>query len=740
MIFIRLGLLIALLPVAFASAAAPSPAPDRMKGTAASRAPTFERDVEPILARAGCNAGACHGKARGQNGFALSLLGFDHDFDYHAITSEGRGRRLFPASPENSLLLRKASGRVPHGGGKKLPVDGPYYDLVRRWIVAGCPRTPADAPKLVRIDIEPPERLLAFRGEQQLAVTAHYSDGSCEDVTHLATFQSNDNVYAAVDETGKVRAGSLPGEAAIMARFMEKFAVCHVLIPMPGKVATTVYEKLPKNNFIDPLVWNKLRRLGITPSEPASDTTFHRRAYLDIIGRLPTPEETRVFLADRSADRRRRLIDRLLSRPEYADFWANKWADLLRPNPYRVGIKATYNLDAWLRDSFRRNKPYNRFVRELLTAQGSTFRNGAVVLFRDRREPDEITTLVSQLFLGIRLDCARCHHHPFEVWSQDDFYSFAAYFARIGRKGQGVSPPISGGEEVVFVAHAGQVRHPTTNRLMTPRPLFGTAATPSEDTDPRAVLADWITSPKNLYFEKVIANRVWADLMGRGIVDPVDDLRATNPPANGPLLDALAEDFRKGGYDLKKLIRTICTSHVYSLSSIPKGGNAQDTRNYSRHYRERLRAEVLLDAVTDVTGVAESFPAVPPGARAMEVWTARSESLFLDSFGRPDPNQDPPCERTTETSVVQALHLMNAENLSRKITAESGRAAKLAASKESPAQIVDELYLRAYSRSPGADERKACLARFDRPGATRRQVIEDLMWALINTPEFVFKD
>ncbi len=712
----------------------------RVRQASTYRPATFERDIEPILTRAGCNAGACHGKARGQNGFALSLLGFDPDFDYHAIVSEARGRRLFPADPGFSLLLRKASAQLAHGGGKKLPADGPEYDLLHRWIAAGCPRTPAETPRLVRISVEPEERLLSFRAEQQLAVTAHYSDGSSEDVTHLAAFQSNDSVFARVDQWGKVQAGTLPGEAAIMARFMEKFAVCHVLIPMPGAPPASVYEKLPRNNFIDALVWDKLRRLGLGPSDPAADHTFHRRAFLDIIGRLPTPAETRAFLADRSADKRSKLIDRLLARPEYADFWASKWADLLRPNPYRVGIKATFTLDAWLRDSFRRNKPYDRFVRELLTAQGSTFRNGAVVVFRDRREPDEITTLVSQLFLGIRLDCARCHHHPFEVWGQDDFYRFAAYFARLGRKGVGVSPPISGGEEVLYVASRGQVTHPTTGKVMSPRPLFGSAAAVSEERDPRAVLADWVTSRSNPYFARVIVNRVWADLMGRGLVEPVDDLRATNPATNSPLLDALAEQFRKDGCDLKKLIRTICTSHVYGLSSLPKGGNAHDTRNSSRHYRERLRAEVLLDAVSDVTGVPESFPAVPPGARAVEVWTARSPSLFLDSFGRPDPNQDPPCERTTETSVVQALHLMNAENIDRKIGAATGRAARLAAGKQSPAQIVEELYLRAYSRFPTAAEKTACVRRFERPGAVRRQVIEDLMWALINTPEFVFKD
>ncbi|MBO0697530.1 MAG: DUF1549 domain-containing protein, partial [Zavarzinella sp.] len=593
-------------------------------GGATPRAPTFERDIEPILARAGCNAGACHGKARGQNGFALSILAFDKDFDYHAITAEGKGRRVFPAAPDSSLLLKKPSGQVPHGGGRRLPVTDPMFDRVRRWIAAGCPRTPADAPKLDHITVEPAERLMGFREEQQLLVTAHYSDGSAEDVTHLATFQSNESVYAAVDANGRVKAGPLPGEAAVMARYMDKFAVASVLVPMPGDVPADVYAKLPRQNVIDGLVWEKLKRLGLTPSAAASDATFHRRAYLDVIGRLPTPDDTRAFLADTSPDKRARLIDRLLERPEYADWWANKWADLLRPNPYRVGMKAVFNLDAWLRESFRQNKPYDQFVRELLTAQGSTFQNGAAVMFRDRREPDEITTMVSQLFLGVRLDCARCHHHPFEVWGQDDFYSLAAYFARLGHKGTGISPPISGGEEVIFAKPTGTVKHPVTGKEMPPRPLFGKAGEIKGDGDPRQVLADWVTSPDNPYFAKVIVNRLWADLMGRGIVDPVDDLRATNPPSNGPLLDALAADFRKNGCDLKKLIRTIATSYVYGLSTVPNDRNLGDARNYSRHYRQRLRAEVLLDALTDVTGMPEQFQATPPGTRAMQVWTARS--------------------------------------------------------------------------------------------------------------------
>ena len=702
--------------------------------------PTFERNIQPILTKAGCNAGSCHGKARGQNGFQLSLLAFDHDFDFNAIASEARGRRVFPASPENSLLLLKASGRIPHGGGKRLPVDSPEYRTLATWITAGTPRTPADAPKLLKITLNAPSKVLAFKEAHQLAVSAHYSDGSTEDVTRLAAFTSNEAAYASVDQDGRIAAGPIPGEAAIMARFMEKFAVCTVLIEMPGTVAAEVYAKLPRNNFIDGRVWSKLQQLGITPSDSASDATFHRRAFLDVIGRLPTPDETRAYLKDVDPKKREKLIDRLLDRPEYADFWANKWTDLLRPNPFHVGMKATYNLDQWLRQSFRENKPYDRFVRELIASKGSTFSNGAVVVYRDRREPAEITTMVSQLFLGVRLDCAKCHHHPFEIWGQDDFYSFAAFFARIGRKGVGISAPISGGEEAIYAIPTGSVKHPLTGKSMVPTPLLGKPLDIAPDKDPRDVLAEWVTAKDNPYFAKVIVNRVWADLMGRGIVDPVDDLRATNPPSNPELLDALAADFRKNGCDLKKLIKSIAMSHAYGLSTIPKDRNVADTRNYSRHYRQRLRAEVLLDMVSDISGVPEKFEAMPSGSRAIEVWTARSQSDFLDSFGRPDPNLDPPCERTSDTTVVQALHLMNSPNLHRKVTGDDGRCAGMSKSDKTPTAIVEEVYLLAYCRLPSDTEKVAALKRFEKKDATRRSATEDLMWALINTPEFAFND
>jgi hypothetical protein len=702
---------------------------------------TFERDIEPILTRAGCNAGACHGKARGQNGFSLSLSGFDQSHDYDAIVKDAGGRRVSRLVPAESLLLRKASAQLPHGGGLRLAPATPGYATLLGWVAAGMPRTPTDAPRVERIAVAPTERTLKRSESFPLRVTAHFSDGTAEDVTALAAFASSESALVKVDADGRVTAGPMPGDATISARFVGLFANCDVNIPLPGAVSAARYDELPRSNFIDGHVWAKLRKLGLLPSAPAGDATYLRRAHLDVIGRLPSTEECRSFLADTSPVKRARLVSRLLDRPEYADHWANKWVDLLRPNPYRVGIKAVLNLDGWIRDAFRRNMPYDQFVHAIVTANGSTFEQGPATIFRDRREPEEIAPMVSQLFLGIRLECAKCHHHPFESWDHAQFYEFAAYFARVGRKGTGLSPPISGSEEIVFNAKSGSVKHPLTGKTLAPRALFGSAPVADDaDSDPREALARWMIAPENPYFTRVIVNRVWAEIMGRGIVDPVDDLRATNPPSNGPLLDALADDFRRHGYDLKHLIGTILSSAVYALDSEPHDRNVADTRNFSRHYRQRLRAEDLLDAISDVTGMPDSFAAAPPGSRAAAIWTHRVPSLFLDTFGRPDPNQDPPCERTGDTSVVQALHLMNAPELHKKVTSNDGRAARLAGDKESPRAIVEELYLLTYSRRPTDDEQAVGVSLFEAPNADRRAAVEDLLWALLNSPEFVFKD
>jgi len=705
-----------------------------------SETPKFELDIMPLLTSSGCNAGACHGKSRGQNGFALSLLGFDEDFDYAALVHEGRGRRLFPAVPSQSLVLKKASGQAPHGGGIRWPTDSDPYRLFVRWIETGMSRATAADPKLVRIALRPEQHPLALGGSEQIEVVAHYSDGSFRDVTATSAFQSSEPAVVAVSTGGALRAGELPGEATIMARYMGHIATWSTAIARPEIPPASAYDALPRGSFIDELVWAKLRELNILPSAPISDVKFIRRTSLDLIGRLPTADEVQVFLADTDANKRERWVENLLGRPEYADFWGNKWADLIRPNPYRVGIKATLSLDQWLRDAFRRNMPMDQFARELVTARGSTWRSGAVTVFRDRRSPEEITTMMCQLLLGVRLECAKCHQHPFEVFGQQEFYGMAAFFSRVGYKGTGLSPPISGSEEIVMSADSGEVQHPLTGQVVPPSPLFGPSAMIDESVDRRERFADWLTSPENVRFAQAAANRLWGELFTVGIVDPVDDIRATNPPSNPRLLEALGEEYRRLGFNQKAMLKKIVLSHVYALESIPHESNVADTRNFSRHYRRLMRAEVLADAISDVTSVPDSFSAMPIRSRAMETWTTRIDSEFLDAFGRPDANQDPPCERLPQATMVQALHLMNAEAIQTKLANETSIVARLAAEEIPLEEGIEHLYLTAYGRAPTTDELQDLLRIASVPEMNRRLFFQDLLWSMINTPEFVYED
>lgn len=713
-------------------------------GVAANNAPgpslKFELDIQPILTARGCNSGPCHGKARGQNGFALSLLGFDADMDYEAIVKHSRGRRISLAAPEDSLFLTKAIGQSPHGGGIRFSKTDEDYRLLLDWIQSGTKRTAETDPKLLNIRTVPDQHSLIAGQSESLSILASYSDGSTRDVTRMCAFQSNEPAVVSVSADGKLQAGMLPGEATIMARYMGRIATWSTAVPRPTAIEADRYTGLVRTNFIDDLVYQKLAKLNILPSEPCNETQYLRRLYMDAIGRMPSAEEVTEYLQDTQPSKRERWVARVLDRPEYGDYWANKWADLLRPNPYRVGVKTTYSLDAWLRDAFRKNLPHDQFVRQIVTAQGSTWRNGAVTVFRDRREPEEITTMFSQLFLGVRLECAKCHQHPFEVYGQADFYGMAAHFARIGYKGTGLSPPISGSEEIVFARPTGEVRHPLTKQVLPPKPLFAPAREIPADEDPRVALADWMTGPDNPTFAHVAVNRIWADLMGVGIVDPIDDMRATNPPSNKPLLDALAQHFREVGFDNKKLLYTIFMSHTYALSSQPNETNAADNRNFSRHYRKRLRAEVLSDALTDVTLQAEEFDGMPKGIRAMQLWTVRTESELLDAFGRPDPNQDPPCERATSATMSQTLHLMNAAHIQRRISGDGGRCQLLASSSKEPVDVIRELYLTVFNRPPDEAEIKTLVTEFAQPNVDRRRLIEDLMWSMVNSPEFLYLD
>ncbi len=697
----------------------------------------FVNDIMPILSRAGCNAGACHAKAAGQAGFKLSVFAYDPKSDFRMIVKDARDRRVFAGAAEESLFLKKPTMTIEHGGGLRVKKSSEAYRQLVKWIEQGMPYSSPGDPTLSAIEVTPREQVYPKQSKQALSVRAKYSDGSVRDVTQLAGFTCNEKEIAQVDEDGLVSVGQMMGDAVIVTRYMGLVDVSHVTVPADQVLADSYYAALPANNFIDRLVYERLAKLGFTPSELCSDSEFIRRASLDAIGVLPTAEEVKGFLADQDPQKRSKLIDRLLENPAYADFWAMKWADLLRPNPFRVGVKSVYLIDQWLRESFRQNKPYDQFAREILLAQGNTHKYGPVVVLRDRREPSDITTLVSQVFLGVRLECARCHHHPNEKWSQEDFYQLAAFFGQIKHKGQGISTPISGEAEYIWFAPWGEVRHPVSDEVMKPKAPDGPMAQLDAQRDPREALAAWLTQRDNPFFAQAAVNRVWGELMGRGVVHPVDDFRTSNPPTNEPLLNALAKDFAEHGYDFKQLIRTIMRSRTYQLSSVPNERNARDTKNYSRWYRRRPSGEVLLDAVCDVTGVEENLPGVGSGVRAVAAWNNRMDSDFLDAFSRPNASADPPCERDRESSVVQALHLMNSTKLMGKIANPAGRAAKLAESKATPSEIVKELYLAAYARYPAADELRVAVGTFSQDGATRLTASEDVLWALINSAEFV---
>ncbi|MFO0820187.1 MAG: DUF1549 domain-containing protein [Pirellulales bacterium] len=692
----------------------------------------FARDIVPLLTRAGCNSGGCHGKQNGQKGFQLSVFGYDPRSDYHALVSEGRGRRLFPSAPERSLLLGKALHQIPHGGGERLVPDSPEHRRLLRWISLGMPWGDDDAHHVTAIRVFPEQRTLGAAAVQRLSVTAQYSDGQLRDVTHEALFHSNDETLAEVDRTGRVTTTGGAGESAIVVRYADQVTASLITVPLnQGVSLTSRPASWDRANSIDRLVAEKWERLGLVPSSPADEATLLRRLYLDLIGRLPTPLEAAEYLRDSRPDKRERLVDQLLLRTEYADLWALRWADLLRINREELGAQGAARYHAWLRDAVARNVPYDQFVRELIGARGHTDRNGAANFYRAFKDPNDLTVAISQVFLGVRLECARCHHHPYEQWSQDDFYGFAAFFPRIVRK------PAGGSAFTVYVGDVGEVKHPKTLQVMRPRVLLGESSESTDTRDPRIQLADWMVSRQNPWVARTLVNRVWAHLMGRGLVEPVDDMRATNPASNEPLLAALSHDFVVGGYDIRGLIKRIVTSGVYGLSSEPNDTNVRDTRNHSRAYRKRLSAEVLLDAVCDVTGEAESFAGVPPGTRATQLWDHRQPSVFLDTFGRPQRKTVCQCERVSEATLGQILHLLNSPGVNEKISSPTGRAARLATTELNDDKAIDELYLAAYSRYPREEERQLARSALKAAGADRRQVMEDLLWALLNSAEFV---
>jgi hypothetical protein len=703
--------------------------PVQVKGVAERPRFNFENDIVSLFSRFGCNSAGCHGKAEGQNGFKLSVFGFDPDADYAALTKEARGRRVFPAAAENSLILKKISGRVAHGGGVRIPRGSHEYATIRDWIAAGTPFGKASDPRVVSIKVEPAERLLEMRGRQQLRVVARYSDGREADVTHHAKFQSNNDGLATVSETGLVRAGEAPGDVAIMASYMNAVDVLRALIPRAQRIEN--YPKLLENNFIDKLVFAKLKKLNILPSELADDADFLRRAYLDVIGTMPTPEEARRFLDDKRADRRVQLVDALLERPEFADYWALKWADLLRVDSQVLGNKRAYSYYKWIRDSLAANKPLDRFARELVVAEGPLREVGPASFYQVVGNPGDRASTLSQVFLGVRLACAQCHHHPFDRWSQTDYYGMSAYFssATVTKSSRG---------HVLLTTPASPTKHPRTGETILAHPLGGAMPAKLSEGDHRQQLADWLTSPDNRWFARNLANRVWAHFMGRGLVEPVDDVRATNPPTNPELLDALAKELMADKFDFKKLIRIITASRVYQLSSKPNATNERDEQNYSRARFKRIDAEVLLDMVCQTTGIGEKFPGVPAGCRAIQLWDSKTPHYFLKLFGRPTRVSACECERNHEPSVSQVLHLLNSPEIHDKLTHEGGVVARLVKRLSEDGPLVEELYLTYHSRRPTEKERSVALEYLKENGDQRRKAAEDLAWALMNSLEFVF--
>lgn len=692
----------------------------------------YANDVAPILSRYGCNSGGCHGKASGQNGFKLSLFGFDNHYDHEAIASQARGRRVFAGAPEQSLLLTKAIGQTPHGGGKRFDADSPAYRTLRDWIGAGCPPPNPAAPTLVRLMMEPREQTLSGGASVQLKLTAEYSDGRRRDVTRQAQFSSNLDVVAAVDENGLVRAGSERGEAAIMARFLGQVALFRAILPHGAPLA-----ELPgfqPNNYVDRLAAEKWKKLGLVPSPTADDATFLRRLTLDLCGRLPTPEEVEAFLADGAADKRARAIDRLLDSPDYPAFFALRWGAILRNSNLAGSDQAAYAFHNWMKDLIARNRPYDEFVRGIVAASGEWQDAPAINWYWQSRDDQlhQVTADTAQVFLGLRLQCARCHHHPYERWGQDDYFGLAGFFTRLGRKNFGQPPPYFASPTLT----TGE-KHPLTGKPPEPKYLDGPIAKFSADEDPRHGLVDWMAKPDNPFFGRVFVNRMWGHFLGRGLVQEIDDLRETNPASNPELLDALTRDFVEHKFDMRHVVKTILNSRTYQLSSNPLPANEHDRQNFARFYARRMFAEVLLDAVDQATGSKSRFSGVSSTARAIDLPHEGFGSYFLDTFDRPRRVTSCECERSSGATLAQVLLLANSDEVENKIGAGDGRIARLVKEQKPPEESVRQLYLASLSRAPTPEEQRRTVD-YVNSQMNKQQALEDVLWTLLNSKEFLF--
>jgi hypothetical protein len=691
---------------------------------------SFRQDVIPSFSQAGCNTGACHGTPTGKGGFRLSLRGYLPDQDFSILSHEVAGRRISPMAPETSLILRKPLGQIPHEGGLRLVRDSKSLEFLHDWIKEGAKDDPG-ASVALKLEISPEGRVLtAPATTQQVAVLVHYADKTVRDVTPICYYDSSNPTIAEVDADGYVRFKTR-GEVAIIAHYLNLVANIRLthLVEVPGFAEAEV----PQDNAIDRAVFQKLNKMRIQPSEICTEREFIRRTYLDVLGVLPTPAEVNAFLAEPEANRRDFVIDRLFDRPEFYDFWALKFADIFRSNGRLIQTKGAYAFHRWIRESLERNVPMDQLVRALLTSEGSTFRNPAANYYRISRDPESAVETTAQLFLGVRIQCAKCHNHPFERWTQDDYYGFAAFFSQIGRK-KGSLPD----EEVVYATGSGDVRQPRTGQTMKPKALGGPVFDDPPAQDRRVKLAAWLSSPSNPFFAKSLVNRIWYHLLGRGIVEPVDDFRDSNPACNDELLEGLTSDFVKSGYDLKKLIRSVLHSRTYQMSATTNPLNLDDGLYFSHAQAKLLPAEVLLDAISCLTGTTTSFSGLPNGARATQIPDGTIDNPFLKTFGRPARELACECERESESNLSQALQLIGGATVNGKLRDDAGRMATLAKSGKPPEQVIRELYSVALSREPNASE-EAAAAKHLSAGKDKRQAIEDLGWVLINSKEFLFR-
>ena len=690
---------------------------------------SFKLDVMPIFLRNGCNQGGCHGAARGKDGFRLSLFGFDPDGDHYRLTRELNGRRINLAIPEESLLVEKSTGKVPHTGGQKFAVGEQYYNDLVRWVDAGGPQDPAGIATPVSVDLFPKTALLDGKGStQQLIVRAKYSDGSERDVTSLALFLSSNDSSGKVSPSGLVTAGDR-GEAFVMARF-STFTVGVPFIVLPKDLKFS-FPTTPEKNYIDTLVNAKLKNLRIAPSATCSDEVFLRRIFIDLTGMLPSVEEYKTFMANKSADKREQLVKELMERKEFSELWVLKWAELLQiRSSNQVSYKATLLYYNWLQDRIARNVPLNQWVQELLGANGGTFNNPVTNYYQNETDILKVTENVAQVFMGMRIQCAQCHNHPFDRWTMDDYYGFAAFFTQIGRKR--TDDPR---ELVVFNSGSGEINHPLGGRRMAPKYLGGEVPD-VVGKDRRGLMAEWLASPKNPYFATNLSNMVWTHFFGVGIINEVDDVRVSNPPSNSELLQELGKKFTEYNYDFKRLVKDIVLSNSYQLSTQANASNESDTKNFSHSSIRRIKAETFLDCISQVTETKNKFPGLPLGARAVQIADGQVSNYFLTTFGRATRESVCSCEVKLDPTLSQSLHLLNGDATTQRIT-QGNLIGKLLKDKKTPEEILDEIYVRCLSRMPSADEKTKVLALVNAE-KDKKQVLEDAFWAVLNTREYMF--